>query len=79
MAVSKLRLSEASDRYVNHCRARKLAPSTIQSRISGLARMRDVTGDLFLDSISGEHVDRVFNAYAWEPTTPKTAHLKKKG
>lgn len=69
MASNKLRLSEASERYVDHCRARRLADSTIQSRTSGLARMKDVIGDLMLDSISGEHVDRVFNAYQWEPTT----------
>lgn len=69
MAVTKLRISEASLRYADHCRARKLADSTIRSRVAGLARMRQVIGDLLLDSISGEHVDRVFNHYSWEPTT----------
>jgi integrase len=69
MASRRLRLSEAADRYSTHCKARNLAPSTIKGQQTALGLFRKVTGDLLLDSITGAHIDLVFNTYNWAHST----------
>ena len=67
--MARLRLSEACARYAAHCQARKHAASSIRTKLNALGMFRKVTGDLLLDSITGRHVDLVFNSYNWAPTT----------
>lgn len=70
--ATKLRISEALQRYTDHLTARRLEPSTIRAHVSTVGLFSRVVGDLLLDSIRSEHVDRVFNHYNWAPTTRNT-------
>jgi integrase len=69
MASRRLRLSEASARYEAHCTARGLAPKTITGQQVSLRIMQRTIGDLMLDSITSQHVDRLFNTHSWAPGT----------
>lgn len=64
-----LRLSEASPMYLNHLRARGLAPSTVKGRDQTLRRLRSTVGDLSLQHITADHIDRMFAAHDWNPGT----------
>ena len=69
MASRRLRLSEAADRYEHHSKARNLSDGTVKNQRIALSLFRRVTGDLLLDSITGAHIDLVFNTYHWAHTT----------
>lgn len=69
MARHTLRLLEAAERYEAHTKARGLVASTIRGQQDALRLFERVIGDLQLDSITSEHVDRVFTRYHWAPTT----------
>lgn len=68
----KVRLSEAARRYEAHQVARALAPDTIRNTRVTLGLVQRVIGDLLLDSITGQHMDRVFASYNWAATTRNT-------
>lgn len=69
MASRRLRLSEAAERYQHHCKARKFADGTLKDQRVALNLLQRVIGDLLLDSITGAHIDQVFNSYAWAHST----------
>jgi integrase len=69
MASRRLRLSAAATRYETHCLARGLAPKTIKGQQVGLRLMQRSIGDLMLDSITSQHIDRLFNSNTWAAST----------
>jgi integrase len=69
LAPHSIRLSEATELYLKHNRARGLEASTIRGQECALKLMKDVAGDLRLDNIEGWHVDKVFSHYNWAATT----------
>lgn len=73
------RLSRAVPEYLNHLRARRLAPATIQGRQYALQGFQRAVGDLPCTRIEQRHVDTWFNAHPdWGNGTRNNAltHLK---
>jgi len=68
----KLRITEAQPRYEQHLQARRLTHATIRAHRSALKLLVACIGDLYLDSITTEHMDKTFLAYDWAPTTRNT-------
>lgn len=68
----KLRISEASPKYENHLHARRLTDGTIRAHRSALNLLQTHIGDLYLDSITTEHIDKLFLNNNWAPTTRNT-------
>lgn len=71
-SIRRLRISEAAEQYRQHGTAKGLAPGTILAQQSALTVLRETLGDLLLDSITGQHIDRLFNSHSWMPTTRNT-------
>jgi integrase len=69
---TRLSVSEALQKYTLHLEAKRLAPGTIRAHESTMRLFMRVTGDIKLDSIRAEHVDRVFMQYNWAATTRNT-------
>ena len=69
---------EATREYLEHCRARGLAPKTIDSRRSTFNRFLEVNGNVQVWSVSAKQVDKVFAKHNWGPGTrnQKLTHFK---
>ena len=67
--AQKVPLTVALNEYREHMAARGLAPSTVRDRYAGIAQFIKVTGDIYVDNITHKHLDRVFAACHWQPST----------
>lgn len=78
--MAKVPLSEAVREYLEHCRARGMAPATQTLRASSLRRMQEVLGNKLVWLISPIDIDKVFTAHAgrWSDATrnQKVTHYK---
>jgi integrase len=74
--VANMRLSEASDSYATHLRARGKALGTIKLRQGTLRSLIDAVGDLQTARVTAQHVDTLFtsNADNWNAGT-RNNHL----
>ncbi len=68
MAV-KVNLTFARDEYCEHLAARGLRPHTIRTRRSAIDGLISVVGDIQVQRISAEHMDRLFGASNWAANT----------
>lgn len=69
MATLKIRLSLASQEYASHLSARGLAAGTIRSRAGMLRLLEACVGDVYVENLTADHVDRLFAAHAWAAKT----------
>jgi integrase len=76
--VQQVRLSQAAREYAKHCEAKGLAEGTIRSRLSSLAVLQAVIGDMHVSRITGQMVDDMFSHYAWSRGTRnnRVSHLR---
>lgn len=64
-----IKLSVAITEYERHLVARRLAVNTVKNCKQILARAMREWGDILVSSIEPRHIDRLFIAGAWQPTT----------
>ena len=62
-------LTEAITEYQAHCTARGLEQSTIKNNGAPLRAAVREWGDIQMGSITGQHIDRLFRAATWGPST----------
>lgn len=62
-------VSAALDEYERHLRARGLADNTVKNAMQSLRAAQREWGDIFVASIRPVHIDRLFQANEWGPST----------
>jgi integrase len=62
-------MSEAMDDYRNHLLARGLAENTMRNNLQVCVKAHQRWGDIQIGSITGVHIDRLFRAETWGPST----------
>lgn len=65
----RVRLEQARDEYLDHCRARGLAPGTIRSHKQTIDTVFKATGNVWVDALDHRSMDKVFALNAWQPAT----------
>lgn len=65
-----IRISEATDGYINHCRMRKQAENTIRTKRTVLGFALDIWGNIQVQNLEARHIDVFFSAHPeWAPRT----------
>jgi integrase len=67
--AEKMRLSDAIDAYVEHMRAKGREPRTIKNHRQPLTRALVLWGNIYVESITPNHIDRLFADAGWGPST----------
>lgn len=76
--MARLTLTEAQSEYLTHCKARDLAPLTVEGRRTTLNQFVSCTGNIQAWHVTPRHVDRLFAQHSWSVGTRnnKLTHLK---
>lgn len=65
-----IRISEATDGYINHCRMRKQAHNTVRTKLTVLGFALDIWGNIQVSNIQPRHIDVFFSTHPeWAPKT----------
>ena len=65
----QVRMSDALDEYRSHLQARGLAGNTLKGQMQPLTRALAEWGNLYVSSITGQHIDKLFRVAKWGPST----------
>lgn len=65
----KIRLSDAIEDYTAHLRARGAAPRTVKCHRAPLNRALELWGNIYVQSITPNHIDILFSQSEWGPST----------
>ena len=65
----KMRMSDAIDQYLEHMRAKGREPRTIKNHRQPLNRALEVWGNIYVESVTPNHIDRLFADSGWGPST----------
>lgn len=67
--MKHMKMSAAIRDFESHLVARRLAPNTVKNSKQVLTRAMREWGDILVSSIEPRHIDRLFTAGGWGPTT----------
>lgn len=64
-----IRISEAAEGYISHCRMRKQAYNTVRTKQTVLGFALDAWGNIQVQNIQARHIDVFFSTHDWAPKT----------